>query len=128
MISSRSISRAAVSLVKDDKKNPEKVAAEMMEFVQKYNLQNQLPMILQHIAEASAEEKKENTLFIHTPFHIDERLESSIKKISSVSEQTPIKKEIQKDLLGGFVAYWRDQKIDGSVANTLRQLEVSLLS
>jgi F0F1-type ATP synthase delta subunit len=128
MISSRSISRAAVSLVKNDGKSPALVADKLFTFVKKYNLENQLPMILQYITEASVQEKKDNTLFIHTPFHVDEKLESGIKKVAQVKSEVHVHKEIDKDLLGGFVAYWQDKKIDGSVANSLRKLELSLLS
>jgi F0F1-type ATP synthase delta subunit len=128
MISSRHIARATVALLKGDKQNSSRVADELLGFVKKYNLESRLPQILGFIQKEADIEREKNTLHIETSHEINEPTIHSISSFVSAPKDAHIKVVTNKKLLGGFVAFWKDKKVDGSLENTVRKLKEKLLT
>lgn len=128
MISSRYIAKAVTSFVNKGKHKPEEVAEKLMTFVKKYHLESQLPQVISHIKDESEKEKRGQTLLIETPHKIDEATSSAVTAFMSVPQNVPVRHKTNEALIGGFVAYWKDKKVDGSIHNTLKKLKETLLA
>lgn len=126
MISSKQISKAVISLT-NSKQNSEEVLAKLLKFTQKYHLENSLPQIFSNLKKEADKIKKENTLFVETPQNISVNTVNKIFGYVSVPEKTEVKVIKNESLIGGFRAYFKDKKIDGSVDNTLRKLKERLI-
>jgi F0F1-type ATP synthase delta subunit len=125
MISSKQISMAVVSLVKE-KKDAEHVLEKLMTFVKKHKLENYLPQILENLRKESLKQKVKETLFVETPFDESKESLSKIQNYISVSGNSPVSHKVNKNILGGFRAYYKDKKFDGSLENVLKKLEQKL--
>ncbi len=128
MISSRQIAKASVALLGKDKQNSHKVADELLRFVKKYGLESRLPQIVSYIQKEAHLEREKNTLHIESSHEIDDQTVESISSFVSAPKDAHIKTVQNKKLLGGFVAYWKDKKFDGSLENTVRKLKEKLLT
>lgn len=128
MISSKHIAKAAVSLLKGDKQNSHKVADELLQFVKKYGLESRLPQILSYIQKEADSEREKNTLHIESSHEINEATIHSISSFVSAPKDAHIKVATNKKLIGGFLAYFKDRKVDGSIENALRKLKENLLT
>lgn len=128
MISSKHIAKASVALLKGDRQNSHKVADELLRFVKKYGLQSRLPQILSYIQKEAEVERVKNTLQIESSFELSEESINRVASFVSAPKDAHIKVVINKKLLGGFLAYWKDKKVDGTLENTVRKLKEKLLT
>lgn len=126
MISSKQISKAVISLTNSND-NSEEVLSKLLKFVKKYRLENSLPQILSNIKKEADKEKRNKTLFVETSHDISKDVLSKISNYVSVPENTTVSVSKNESLLGGFRAYFKDRKIDGSVDNALKRLATRLL-
>ncbi len=127
MISSAHIARATLALADKHPHDADRVADMLLAFVRKYGLETQLPAILKNIETELFIRAQKETLMIQSPYALDNVTLSHIKKFVAVPEHTKTETTEHPELIGGFRAYWHDQKYDGSVANTLEALHQKLI-
>lgn len=125
MISSKQISKAVVSL-SNEGKDTNNVLQKLMNFVEKHKLENYLPQILENIKKESLKQKQGNTLFVETPFEEDNSVVSKVAGLVGTDGGVLVQHKVNKNIIGGFKAYHKDKKYDGSLENVLRKLEQRL--
>ncbi len=131
MISSRHIAKAVIALTEKDPGNTahaEKIAEQLIQFVEKNHLQTQLGAIMRDIRVENEKIKKENSVSISVPHDIDAPTTEHITRFVGAPHGTQVTVTENPELLGGFLAYWRDQKIDGTIAHTLDTLRENILT
>lgn len=94
---------------------------ELVTMLKKYNLLGMLPAILRTVKIAHAAQIKKDTLVIETPFPLSD---SSIRKIITNIDQKSNQHTviINKNLLAGFRARFREKVYDGSAERIIKQL------
>ncbi len=128
MISSSNIAKAVLALTDKHPHNAEKIADDLLKFVQKYHLETQLSTILADIETEMAVRAKKVTFLVQSPYALDHATLTHIKKFADVPEHAKTETAENRALIGGFLAYWQDKKIDGSIAHSLDVLQDALVA
>lgn len=125
MISSKQLALATLSL-SDENKDAKVVLEKLNKFIDKHRLESFLPQILKEIKNESLKRKESRTLFVETPFEEDKEIMSKISGLISVTEDSELSHKVNKSILGGFRAYYKDKKYDASVDSALKRLAEEL--
>ncbi len=130
MIASKHIAKAVVRLAEkypEDTKHAENLATKLLQFIEKYNLQQQLPAILRDIHAENNKRKRERSVLISVPYSIDAIVAEKIRKYIGAPTGSSVEVTEDTEIIGGFLAYWQDRKVDGSVTHALEKLHDELL-
>ncbi len=91
------------------------------EVLQKYNLLSLLPEIRKSVTKLMSREQESGSVYIETPFPLSQDALSTIKEISNSSE-APHTVVINKNILAGFTARYKNTLYDGSAERIIKQL------
>jgi F0F1-type ATP synthase delta subunit len=137
MISSNKIAQSLIDIHLNNIRNKnlsiEEISTKFLSFIKKYNLEAQLPSILKSLEIQVKKYEHFNTLDIKSSHALNsdtvEKIKEFVKKITKSKDSTEIKTKFQidKSLIGGFQAFFRDKKIDASIDGNLKRLERELV-
>lgn len=122
MISSKHLADAIYKLSLDKSLNKKDLVDKVFEYVKAYKLEAILPKAIMHLEEKLRKDKEWNTFAVSSGRVIDESLVHDIRKKLDAGEASEIKKEVDEDLIGGFVATYKGVIYDASLKNQLRLL------
>ena len=125
-ISSRHIAKALVSLAEKHPQEIERTIENFFHFMEKRSILSQLPAIIRELKIQITLKKKERTLSVHLPMA---PLPGDIEKIARyIGAPHSALKElvIDEGLLGGFLAYWKDVKVNATISHAIDKFRVSI--
>ena len=119
MIKSKQLAKAIFELSQD---KVEKLDAKFFDFIQKRNLEAQLPSVLWHLEKIIELDKEKKGIQIETAHEISHETTKHIKTFLKAEDLSEVIK-IKKELIGGFRAKWDGKIYDASFKNSLKKLE-----
>ena len=127
MISSKNIAGAVIEMLDTHPRDTNLISEKVHIFLNTYSLQVQLPKIISYLIREQNTRNKVNTLKINSPFVLNTKNVDFIKGYLDLDHNIPSTITLNSELLGGFIAYYKDKKIDASVLQTLTNLHQSLV-
>jgi F0F1-type ATP synthase delta subunit len=127
MISSKKIAKAVVSLSEKSPDGPQVAAGQLVDFVKKYRLEGLLSSIMSAISDEK-KKRRDDCLLVESPFELNSDSLRLVRDCLKAPEETEIFFNKNPDLIGGFKAYWKDKRADGSLRNSLEKLRARLES
>lgn len=123
MISSKHLADAIYKLSLDQSLDKKDIVEKIFEYVRAYKLEAILPKTIMHLEEKSRKDRDWNMFAISSGRLIEDSLIHDIYKKLGVEEKSEVKKEVNGDLIGGFVATYKGVIYDASLKNQLRLLK-----
>lgn len=127
MISSKNLANAIYQISIDESLNQKDILNGILLYVKENRLESLLPKAIYHLEKRLEKDFVWNTLKIQSGFDLDLELVQSIAKKLNVKDGANIEKEIDKDLIGGFVATHKGVIYDISLKNQLELLRQVLI-
>lgn len=128
MLKSRVVAKALISMVHDDGIEPKAVADSFLEFVSQNNLVHQLPTILFHLTLERDNRARAGKLSLRVSEEISSSLIEDIKKYVGASKDAETETVIDKSLIGGFIAEYKNILHDASLSSVLEKLRLNLMN
>ncbi|HNW71843.1 MAG TPA: F0F1 ATP synthase subunit delta [Candidatus Paceibacterota bacterium] len=122
MIKSKQLARALFEL---SEKKIENLDAKFFDFIEKRNLQAQLPSVLYHFEKIIEQDREKKGIQIEVAHEIKNDTVNGIKKYLK-AENLPEVVKIKKELIGGFRAKWNGVIYDSSILTGLKKLEKNI--
>jgi F0F1-type ATP synthase delta subunit len=126
MISSKNLAKAIYEISIKHKQNDAMVLEAIMSYVEKYKLHSLLPKVIIYLEDKVNKNTKWNTLEVETGLEIENYLIEKIKQELKAEKAEKTTRNINKKLIGGFVASYRGFIYDASMYNQLQLLKKSL--
>lgn len=95
-------------------------AGDVVEVLTHYNLLSLLPAITSDIKKLSRDEGDRETIHIESPFELDEKATSRIKRIVG-NDLANTDVSINQNILAGFKARYKGKLYDGSAERIIKQ-------
>lgn len=94
---------------------------DVVELLRTYNLLSLLPSVLKAVKQARNNEKAKDTIAIESPFALSEKSIARIKRVvgNDIAEHSV---SLNKELLSGFRARFREKLYDASAERIINQL------
>lgn len=129
MVSSEKISRAVYLSLKEGQKKDKEIIKNLLDFLEKNHLYFLLPNIVKNIQKKIENEIKSRTVFISSPFEMNQITIDNIKNKIGFGSNSHIKTEfkIEKNLLSGVVIRYGYRLFDLSLKRNLEHLKEKLL-
>ncbi len=124
MIKSRQLARALFEL---SESKTEHLDAKFFDFMEKRNLQAQMPSVLYHLEKITELDREKRGIQIETAHEIKPHTAHNIKKFLQVEDLHEVLK-IKKELIGGFRAKYNGVIYDASIATGLKKLKESIIN
>ncbi len=125
MISSKHISQALYRLSKEDIPT-DKIISALFWYLEKYQLLGLLPSTLEQLINFNRNENNFNSLEIVSGLPIDDKMILKIKEKLKINSDIIVKKDTEKDLIGGFVATHKGYIYNASIKQQLNLLRATL--
>jgi F0F1-type ATP synthase delta subunit len=91
-----------------------------VEILRKYDLLALLPSIQESLAQMTKVQGEEHSIYVETPFPIEEKTIGKIQKMIG-SSVAPVRVVINKNILAGFKARYRGKLYDGSAERIIKE-------
>jgi F0F1-type ATP synthase delta subunit len=104
----------------------EVIAKKFFAFVERYNLWDLVPSVLSALANSSDSSEAFETIMVRVPKTLSEENEGKIREIVGASKDARLKVEIDRKVLGGFVANYRGFEHEGSFERVVNRLAKSI--
>ncbi|MEI7810481.1 MAG: F0F1 ATP synthase subunit delta [bacterium] len=124
MIKSKQLAQALFELSNEKMEN---LDAKFFDFIQKRNLQAQLPSILFHLEKINQFDQEKRGIQIETAHAISDITAKQIKTFLK-ADQLPEVKKIKKELVAGFRAKYNGIIYDASIQTGLKKLEEKIIN
>ena len=124
MIKSKQLAQALFELSREKVEN---VDAKFFDFIEKRNLQAQLPSILFHLEKITLQDQEKKGIQIETAHEINDTTAKEIKTFLKAENLSEVKK-IKKELIAGFRAKWNGVVYDASISTGLKKLEEKIIN
>lgn len=125
MIQAQHIAKALISLVEDGK-SPDEVAENFAKFSRRYNLENGMRGVVMHLDAEAAKRKEKNSATVVLAEETSEEAIEKIKKYINLPGDADINISLDKELLAGFRAHYKDKLYEADLASRLEKLRVKL--
>lgn len=126
MISSKNLADAIYSISLNQKQNDVVVFDAILSYIQKYKLESLLPKAVMYLEDKLNKNIKWNTLSVKSGIDIDDSIVKEIIRKIKAEEAKSITKNVDKNLIGGFIATYKGVIYDASISNQLQLLRNSL--
>lgn len=126
MVSSKNLANAIYRISLESKKSDSDISNAIFSYIKKYKLESLLPKVLMYLEDKVEKNNKWNTLSVLSGIEIEDNIVKEIIEKINASEAKKIKREVDKDLIGGFVATYKGIIYDASIKNQLQLLRNSL--
>ncbi len=120
------MSKAIVSLVSKNPHDTSRIADNVLAFIHRHGLDTQLPSILLALKRESVVHAHRETLSIQVSHPVSNTDVEHIQKFVGATAPAHIQVSQDARLIGGFMAYWKDRKIDATILYSLERLRESL--
>lgn len=124
MIKSKQLAQALFELSNEKVEN---LDAKFFDFIEKRNLQAQLPSILFHLEKINLLDQEKKGIQIETAHPISDKTVKEIKSFLKVDNLSEVKK-VKKELIAGFKAKWNGVVYDASIETGLKKLEEKIIN
>ena len=124
MIKSKQLAQALFELSNEKVEN---VDTKFFDFIEKRNLQAQLPSILFHLEKITLQDQEKKGIQIETAHDISDATVKEIKSFLKAEHLSEVKK-VKKELIAGFRAKWNGVVYDGSIQTGLKKLEEKIIN
>ena len=124
MIKSKQLAKALYEL---SEANVEHLDKKFMDFIERQNLQAQLPSVLYHLEKIVETENEKKGIQIETAHEVHHTTVKHIKEFLK-AENLKENLKIKKDLIGGFRAKWGGNIYDASISTGLKKLEEAIIN
>ncbi len=121
----------AKSLLKIIRENPDKASSAVsrfLEFCKARHLAYLLPNIVNCFEKEVENIKKDETLKIFARFKPSDQILKNIKEMAGANADVDVEITEDKDIIGGFVALYKNKVIDASLKNNLKLLKNKLIN
>lgn len=96
-------------------------------FIQKNHLQGLVSNIIWYMEYFYKESEKNKSLEIITAHEISKDVIESISNFIQVENNPPVKNKINKEIIGGFIAYYSGKEYDASIKKQLSRLKQAII-
>lgn len=97
-------------------------------FVKVNHLEGVVPKILWYLEYFSKEKESNLSLKIISAHDVSNDTLDAIKKYIGVEKETKVQNKIQKDVIGGFIAYYSGKEYDASIKKQLSRLKQAIIN
>lgn len=97
-------------------------------FVKVNHLEGVVPKILWYLEYFSKEKESSLSLKIISAHDVSNDTLDAIKKYIGVEKETKVQNKIQKDVIGGFIAYYSGKEYDASIKKQLSRLKQAIIN
>jgi len=126
--SSQNLAKAVLRLVKENPNEYKKTINGFVEFCQKKHLMHLMPSFLKYLKLEDKIIQEAETLKIYSAGKLDENIVKKIKELSGAETHNLTEIIEDKDIVAGFIAYYKNKIIDASLANSLRLFKNKLIN
>jgi F0F1-type ATP synthase delta subunit len=128
MLTSRVIAKRLFQLSEEPNIDASRLAHAFLEFVEKHDLQRQLPAITYYL-EAEAKRKRKDEQVIYTTAHpVSHQTVEAMKRYIGAHDNTSTVAHMDASLIGGFIARYKGKIYDASMRSQLASLKKMLTS
>ena len=124
MIRSKQLAKALFEL---SESKVEHLDQKFFDFIEKQNMQAQLPSILYHFEKIVELDREKKGIVIETAHEIKHETVKHIKTFLKADELSEVMK-IKKELIGGFRAKWKGVIYDASISTGLKKLKEQIIN
>ncbi len=97
-------------------------------FVKVNHFEGVVPKILWYLEYFSKEKESNSSLKIISAHDVSNDTLDEIKKYIGVEKETKVQNKIQKDVIGGFIAYYSGKEYDASIKKQLSRLKQAIIN
>ncbi len=126
--STQNLAKAVLKLLENNPENHQKIIESFLSFCKDKNLGYLLPNLLRYIKIENSREEDVKTLKIFSATELSDAIVKNIQKSCNSDAESPTRVIEDKDVVAGFVAYYKNKIIDASLSNNLRVLKNKLIN
>lgn len=121
----QNLAKAVILLAQENPDSPD-IVKKFLDFCKQKRLNHLLPIFLKYLKLEAKRQTEIKTLKILSAGELNENLIKKIREISGAKASEPLELALDKKLIAGFVAHYKNKVIDASLNSNLESLKNKL--
>jgi len=126
--SSQKLAKAILKIAQENPNDHHKIISGFVDFCKEKHLMYLIPSFLKYLQLEGKRIQEVQTLKILSADKLDENILKKIKELSGAKSPTPTEIIEDKEMITGFIAYYKNKIIDASFDNNLHLLKNKLIN